>query len=55
MSQNRASDIIKDMERMGPTRLSDIQSARDEIVGIMRALNDNGVIDLRKQMDQYVE
>jgi len=47
MSQNRATDILKDMELMGVVRLSDVEDCRKRIEGIMRTLDDNGVINLR--------
>ncbi|OHD65770.1 MAG: flagellar motor switch protein FliG [Spirochaetes bacterium RBG_13_51_14] len=47
MSQNRATDILMDMDAMGAVRLFEIEDCRRRIVSIMRSLNDNGVIDLR--------
>jgi flagellar motor switch protein FliG len=47
MSQNRATDILKDMELMGVVRLSDVEDCRKRIEGIMKTLDDNGVINLR--------
>ena len=55
MSQNRATDIITDIDAMGPVRMSEIQSARDTIVGIMKELNDLGVIVIKKHREEYVE
>ncbi len=47
MSQNRATDILKDMEVMGVVRLTEVEDCRKKIEGIMRTLDDNGVINLR--------
>lgn len=47
MSQNRATDILKDMEVMGVVRLSDVEDCRKKIESVMRTLDDNGVINLR--------
>jgi flagellar motor switch protein FliG len=55
MSRNRATDILTDMDSMGPLRLSEIQDARDEIISIMRQLHDYGVISLRKEREKYIE
>jgi len=55
MSKNRATDIMNEMEAMGPVRLSEIQDARDNIIRIMRILHDNGVISLRKEKEKYIE
>jgi len=55
MSQNRASDIISEMDLMGPVRLSEIDECRDYIVDIMRTLNENGVIVMRRDGEIFVE
>ncbi len=55
MSNNRASDIIAEMDRMGPVRMTEILDARQRIVFIMRRLNDVGSIIIRKGDEQYVE
>jgi flagellar motor switch protein FliG len=47
MSQNRATDILKDMEVMGVVRLSDVEDCQKKIESVMRSLDDNGVINLR--------
>ena len=54
MSQNRATDILSDMEAMGSIRLTEVRESRDRIVLIMRALDDNGAIRLRGG-ETYVE
>jgi flagellar motor switch protein FliG len=55
MSQNRASDIIREMDLMGPVRLSEIEECRDYIVEIMRELNENGVIVMKRDGEIFVE
>lgn len=55
VSNNRATDILEEMDVMGAVRMSDILDARREIVNIMRELNDNGSIILRKNEDRIVE
>jgi flagellar motor switch protein FliG len=55
MSRNRATDILTEIDVMGPTRLSEIQEARDQIAVIMRDLNESGLITLRKEKEKYVE
>jgi flagellar motor switch protein FliG len=47
MSQNRATDILAEMDAMGAVRKTEVQDCRNKIVGIMKALDDNGIIDLR--------
>lgn len=55
MSQNRATDILNEMDNMGPVRLTEINEARNAVIAIMRTLNDNGIIILRKNKEEYVE
>jgi flagellar motor switch protein FliG len=55
MSQNRATNILHEMDSMGPVRLSEINEARNNIVQIMRFLNDNGSIIIRKEQERLVE
>ncbi|MCP4137943.1 MAG: flagellar motor switch protein FliG [bacterium] len=55
MSRNRATDVVTELGRMGPLRLSEIDDCRSIIVGIMRELNDSGVITLRRDGEVYVE
>ncbi len=55
MSRNRATDILSDIDSMGPVRVSEIQSARDAIVDIMKSLNDQGTITVKKLDEEYVE
>jgi len=55
LSQNRATDLINSMDIMGPIKLSEVQQNRDIIVSVMRKLNDNGEISLKKDGEIYVE
>lgn len=55
MSRNRATDVLSESEAMGPLRLSDITAARDEIVQVMKKLNDEGMITIRKDKEKLVE
>jgi len=55
MSNNRATDIINEMEDMGAVRMSEILDARRRITSVMRMLNDEGRIFLRKDRDTLVE
>lgn len=55
MSANRATDILNEFDKIGPLRLSEINDARNEVVSIMRYLNDNGIISVRKDNEEYIE
>ncbi len=55
MSKNRATDVVNEMEVMGPVRLSEINETRDEVVRKMRELHDAGQINLRKEREEYIE
>jgi flagellar motor switch protein FliG len=55
MSQNRATDVLGDMDLMGPLRLSEVEECRGMIVTKMRELHDNGLISLSGDRELYVE
>jgi len=55
MSQNRAEGILTEMSAMGAVRLKDVEECRDYIVNIMRELNENGVILLKRDGEIYIE
>jgi flagellar motor switch protein FliG len=55
MSQNRATDIINELDVMGPVRLSEVEDNRSSIVDVMKRLHDRGEITLRKGDEIYVE
>jgi flagellar motor switch protein FliG len=55
MSNNRATDIIEEMDRMGAVHVSDIMEARQAIVKVMRDLNENGSIIIKKAGEEYIE
>lgn len=54
MSQNRATDIIQEMEALGAVRLSEVEDYRGKIVAVMRALHENGVISVKTGSDVVV-
>lgn len=55
MSNNRATDILEDMNNMGAVRMTEVLDARQLIVKIMRELNDSGIIIMRKGNEEYIE
>ena len=55
MSQNRATDVLMDMDAMGSVRLSEVEDCRRQIVSIMKSLDENGVISLKRGDDIYVK
>lgn len=54
MSQNRASDIIEEMEQRGKVTLREINQARNEILKIGRKLEELGLIVLKKRKDEFI-
>jgi flagellar motor switch protein FliG len=55
MSQSRAEDILEEMSAMGAIRLKDAVECRDYIVDIMQQLNENGVITIKRDGEEFVE
>lgn len=54
MSQNRAGDIIEEMEQRGKVTLREINQARNEILKIGRKLEELGLIVLKKRKDEFI-
>jgi flagellar motor switch protein FliG len=55
MSQRAVEMLQEDMEAIGPVRLTDAEAARQEVVGVVRALETEGLVDIRGSAgDQYV-
>lgn len=51
----RATEILReDMEALGPIKVKDVETAQQEIVGIVRKLEEEGVINLRGGGEKYV-
>jgi flagellar motor switch protein FliG len=46
MSKRAADMLVEDMEARGPAKLTDVESAQKEILGIVRRLADSGAIQL---------
>lgn len=55
MSQNRATDILSEMDLMGPVRIEDIEEARNSIVDLMKILDENGVITIKRDGEIYID
>jgi flagellar motor switch protein FliG len=47
MSQSGAAMMREDMEALGPVRIKDVQDAQQEIIGVLRQLEKEGVLSLR--------
>lgn len=54
MSQNRATEIINEMDALGALRLSEVEDCRGKILHVMRALHENGVISVKTGSDVMV-
>lgn len=54
MSQNRASDIIEEMDARGRVTLREINMARSEILSIARELEEDGLVILKKRKDEFI-
>lgn len=55
MSQNRATDILHEMEALGAVRLDEVIETRSRIVAIMMNLDENKKITVRRSGEIYVE
>jgi flagellar motor switch protein FliG len=54
MSQNKAYDIIEDMEMRGKVTLREINEARSHILSLARRLEEDGLIIFKKNKEEYI-
>jgi flagellar motor switch protein FliG len=54
MSQNRASDIIEEMELRGKVTIREISQARTELLKIARRLEEQDLILIKKKKDEFI-
>ena len=54
ISQNRAADILDEIDRRGPLSLREINEARSYIVNIARRIDEEGAIVIKKQKEEYL-
>lgn len=54
ISKRAAELMLEDMEVMGPVRLSDVEAAQKEIIGVARRLADSGEIVLGNSSEEMV-
>jgi flagellar motor switch protein FliG len=54
MSTNRADDVISLVDLMGPVRLSEVTDARQQIVSVMKELEETGKIVIRRTGEDYI-
>ncbi len=54
MSKRAATLLREDMEAKGPMKLSDVEAAQKEILGVARKLADSGDLDLGTSGEEYV-
>ncbi len=54
MSQNRAADIMDDIERQGPLPLREIHEARFALLQLAQKLDEEGAITIKKAKEEYI-
>ncbi len=54
MSQNRAGDIVEEMDTRGKSTLKEITIARNDILKIARDLEEEGIILLKKRKEEFI-
>jgi flagellar motor switch protein FliG len=55
MSERGAGMLQEDMDVMGPVKIRDVEAAQQQIIGIIRTLESEGVISLKGAVgEQYV-
>lgn len=54
MSQNRAADILEEIDRRGPLSIREINDARSYILNSARRLDEEGALVIKKDKDEYI-
>ena len=54
LSQNRAADILEEMEVRGPISIREINEARGYVLRIARRLEEEGTLVIKKQREEYI-
>ena len=54
MSQNRAADILDEIDRRGPIHIKEIHEARSYILSIARKMDEEGSIRIKKDKEEYL-
>ena len=52
MSQRAAQMLNEEMEYLGPVRLSDVEGVQQQIVDVVRTLEDTGELSLHAKTDE---
>ncbi|MBX7059611.1 MAG: flagellar motor switch protein FliG [Leptospirales bacterium] len=54
MSQNRAADIVEEIDRRGPLSIKEINEARQYVLNVARRLDEDGEIVIKKEKHDYI-
>ena len=54
LSENRAKDMLEEINVLGKVRASEAEEAREYIVKIMRSLDESGLISIKREGETYV-
>src|SRR5439155_4111871 len=55
LSERAAGNLAEEIDLLGPVRLRDVEEARDNVVKVIRALEEAGQIVLARSADEFVE
>ena len=55
LSERAAGNLSEEIDLLGPVRLRDVEEARDNVVKVIRALEEAGQIVVSRSADEFVE
>ena len=55
LSERAAGNLAEEIDLLGPVRLRDVEEARDNVVKVIRALEEAGQIVVSRSADEFVE
>ena len=54
LSQNRAADVMDEIDNRGPVSVREINEARTYILTVARRMDEEGRIIIKKEKDDYI-
>ena len=55
LSERAAGNLAEEIDLLGPARLKDVEEARDNVVKVIRSLEESDQIVLTRGSDEFVE
>ncbi len=54
LSQNRAADVLEEMDHRGPVSIREVNDARAYILNVARKMDEEGTLVIKKEKEEYI-